>query len=186
MREKYFRSTVGFLFMSLVVILSPLMTINANAQATWVTLHEADFRPDGGDPNRFVLGNNLKGADNDVIHLKTEKVTALRDKIEIVLVASSNVRWWKGITIFKVIDAPQRPYGFEFIRYKHIDTQDDDKSDSSTPITISDLGDSAVLSFEKAKAFGAHTAMYSFWLKEKDKPFKYAGYRLTFSWERDG
>jgi hypothetical protein len=51
---------------------------------------------------------------------------------------------------------------------------------------VSDLGDSAWLTFEKAKAFGAHTPMYKFSLGVKNKASRYSGLRLTFTWERDG
>ncbi len=54
-------------------------------------------------------------------------------------------------------------------------------------MNVSDLGSLSYLTFEKAKAFGAHTPMYRFDMKgTKEKNFKYAGYRLTFTWERDG
>lgn len=178
--------TVGFF--AVLTIMSPLAATSVNAQgATWAKLEEKNFRRDGDDPDRFVIKDHVKNAqDDDVIHLKIEKVPALKDKVEIVLAASSNVRWWKGITIFKGIAAPQAAYGVRYVRFKHIDTQDDDKSESSGVIRVSDLGDSSRLVFEKAKAFGAHTEMYGFSLVDKDNKFKYAGMRLTFTWERDG
>lgn len=169
---------------SMLVLLSPLMATTAFAQRP---ISENNFRRDGDDPDRFVLSNTVKGADNDIIHLKMEKVPELKNKVEIVLVSSSNVRWWKGITIFKGFRAPEADYGVKYVRFRHIDTQDDDHSESSMAINISDLGDFSYLTFEKAKAFGVHTPMYSFFLKKKgDKDFKYAGHRLTFTWERDG
>ncbi len=110
-------TTIGFF--SLLAMLSPLMTTTANAQgATWAILEEKNFRRDGDDPDRFVIKDHVKDAqDNDVIHLKIEKVPALKDKVEIVLAASSNVRWWKGITVFKGIAAPQADYGVRYVRY---------------------------------------------------------------------
>lgn len=186
--NKYFSSIGAFVFFVLIAMLSPLSVVNANAQGvTWAKLEETNFRRDGDDPDRFVIKDHVKNAqDSDVIHLKIEKVPELRNKVEIVLVASSNVRWWKGLTIFKGIAARQAAYGVKYVRFKHIDTQDDDKSESSGVINVSDLGDYSRLVFEKAKAFGAHTEMYGFSLVDKDKKFKYAGMRLTFTWERDG
>lgn len=178
-------------FFSLVAMLSP-MTTSANAQIGILQtpngtigvdfqpmiITERSFRNDSGDPDRFCL------KDNDVIHLKMEKVSGLKDKVEIVLKSSSNVTWWKGITVFKGLrDVSDRQ---REVRLNHIDTQDDDHGPESVIINVSDLGDVSFLTFEKAKAFGAHTPMYRFDLKGKEKNFKYAGYRLTFTWERDG
>ncbi len=189
MINKSLRSIGAIGFFALLTMLSPLMATTANAQgATHAKLEEKNFRRDGDDPDRFVLKDHVKNAeDSDVIYLKIERVPALNNKVEIILAASSNVRWWKGITIFKGIAAPQAAYGVKYVRYRHIDTQDDDKSESSGVINVSDLGDFSKLVFEKAKAFGAHTEMYQFSLMDKDtKKFKYAGMRLTFTWERDG
>ncbi|MCA1592725.1 MAG: hypothetical protein LC754_08765 [Acidobacteria bacterium] len=186
----YVRSARAFAaisFFALLAMLSPLMTTTAHAQATWVRLQESNFRRDGDDPDRFVLKDNVEHAqDNDVIHLKIERVPELKNKVEIVLASSSNVRWWKGITIFKGIRAPRASYGVRYVRYRHIDTQDDDKIESSGTINISDLGDYSYLIFEKAKEFGAHTMMYQFSLTDQEGRLKYAGCRLTFTWERDG
>jgi hypothetical protein len=179
----------AIIFLALLAILLPLTATSANAQgATWAKLEESNFRRDGDDPDRFVIKDHVKNAqDSDVIHLKIERVPELKNKVEIVLASSSNVRWWKGITIFKGITAPQADYKMRYVRFKHIDTQDDDKSESSGVINVSDLGDYSYLVFEKAKAFGVHTEMYQLPLVDKDtKKFKYAGYRLTFTWERDG
>lgn len=161
---------------SLLVLLSPLMAATAFAQRE---IRESSFRPDNGDPDRYRL------FDNDVIHLKMEKVPELKDKIEIVLKTSSNISWWKGITVYKYLrDVSDRQ---KQVRLNHIDTQDDDHGPESVIINVSDLGDVSYLLFEKGKAFGVHTPMYSLFLKKKgDKNFKYAGYRLTFTWERDG
>ena len=174
---------------SLTIILAPPLTTAANAQGvTRAVLEERNFRRDGDDPDRFVIKDQVRDAqDDDVIHLKIESVPELRNKVEIVLVASSNVRWWKGITIFKGVTAPQGRFGVRYVRFKHIDTQDDDKSESSGVIDVSDLGGWSRLVFEKAKAFGVHTEMYRFDLVDiKTNKFKYAGMRLTFTWERDG
>lgn len=156
------------------------------AKAQGVTLREIHFRRDGDDPDRFRL-KEIVGGDDDVIHLKMEKVPELENKVEIVVASSSNVRWWKGITIFKGI-IRGNSLTDTIVRYKHMDTQDDDHSESSRAINISDLGDYCYLVFEKAKAFGVHSEMYRFYLKERKDAtgFKYAGYRLTFTWERDG
>lgn len=192
--KNYLRSmsvitTAGLL--SLLAMLSPLMTTTAKAQigilqtpdgSVGVDFHpiiisERSFRRDGDDLDRFRL------KDNDVIHLKMEKVQGLKDKVEIVLNSSSNVTWWKGITVFKgLTDVSDRR---REVRFRHIDTQDDDHGDSVI-MNVSDLGNFSYLTFEKAKAFGAHTPMYRFDLKGKEKNFKYAGMRLTFTWERDG
>jgi hypothetical protein len=167
-------SVVGLF--SLLMMLSPLMTTTAHAQQE---IRETSFRTDSGDPDRYRL------FDNDVIHLKIEKVPELKDKIEIVLKTSSNISWWKGITVYKYLtDVSRRE---KRVRLNHIDAQDDDHGPESVIINVSDLGDVSWLLFEKGKAFGVHTPMYSFFLKKKgDKDFKYAGHRLTFTWERDG
>ena len=173
--NKYLKSIGVIGFYSFLLLLSPLMTSNVKAQAN-ITLNESNFRRDGDDADRFVLSRNVYGADSDVIHLKKEKVPELKNKIEIVLVSSSNVRWWKGVTVFKGILARVRTDSPSEVRFKHIDTQDDDKSESSGPINISDLGDFFYLSLEKGKVGGVHTAMYNFWLKTvSEKTSKYAG-----------
>lgn len=179
-------STIGAVgFFSVLALLSPLMTTNVKAQN--ITLVESNFRRNNDDPDRFVLSKNVRGADDDVIHLKIERVPDLRNKVEIVLASSSNVRWWKGLTIFKGILAREAAYGVNYVRYKHLDTQDDDKSESSLAINVSDLGDFSYISLEKGKIGNVHTPMYKFWLKQKgEKNFKYDGMRLTFTWERDG
>jgi hypothetical protein len=179
--------TIGAIgFFSLLAMLLPLMTTTTNAQS--IELTEAKFRRDNQDLDRFRLG------DNDVIHLKMEKVRDLKDKVEIVLISSSNVTWWKGITIFKGIKRGRiadvwggGEIADKMVRFNHIDTHDDEHGPDSMTLNVSDLGDYSYLTFEKAKAFGAHTPMYKFYLKKRnDKEFKYAGYRLTFTWERDG
>ena len=186
--NKYLRSmsamtAIGVL--SLLALLSPLMTTTANAQ-TQTVITEDKFRRDGDDPDRFILKNTLRGAsDSDVIHLTIKRVAELQNKVEIVLVSSLNVRWWKGLTIFKGIRNSDAGGQMRFVRFKHIDTQDDDKSESTGVIQVRDLGDSAGLTFEKAKAFGVHTEMYVFPLSDANG-FKYGGMRLTFTWERDG
>jgi len=180
--NNYFRSISTIGFFSLLAMLLPLMTATtANAQIGIdfqpIRISESSFRRDGGDLDRFRL------KDNDVIHLKMEKVPELKDKVEIVLNSSSNVTWWKGITVFKgLTDVSNRQ---KEVRFRHIDTQDDDHNDSVI-MNVSDLGNFSYLTFEKAKALGAHTPMYRFDLKGREKNFKYAGYRLTFTWERDG
>lgn len=177
---------------SILILLSPLTVTKTVAQVPVlqtpsgqigvdfhpIIISESSFRRDGGDLDRFRM------KDNDVIHLKMEKVPELKDKVEIILNSSSNVTWWKGITVFKnLMDVSNRNTE---VRFRHIDTQDNDHSDSVT-MNVNDLGDASFLTFEKAKAFGAHTPMYQLDLKKKnDKSFKYAGMRLTFTWERDG
>ncbi len=181
MINKSLRSIGAIGFFALLTMLSPLMTTTANAQE--ITITEEKFRQDNQDLDRFRL------KDNDVIHLKMEKVPALKNKVEIVLISSSNVTWWKGITIFKGIRTGKALLEFtdKIVRFNHIDTHDDEHGPDSMTLNVSDLGDYSYLSFEKAKAFGAHTPMYKFHLKKRnDKEFKYAGHRLTFTWERDG
>lgn len=174
-------AVVAIGFFTLLLMLLPLTetTIKAKAQpGEIINISERHFRKDGDDPDRFRL------QDNDVIHLKIEKVDGLKGKIEIVLKSSSNVTWWKGITVFKTVrDVSDRTTE---VRLNHIDTQDNDHGPESITINQSDLGNSAWLTFEKAKAFGVHTPMYRFPLGVKNGVSRYAGLRLTFTWERDG
>ena len=92
--------------------------------------------------------------------------------------------WWKGITAFK--NAPLRRPGSpreNWVRLAHVDTQDDDHGPDKMLLNVNDLRDGLKLSFEKAKAFGAHTPMYTF---NVPNPRSLGGHRLTFTWERDG
>ena len=121
-----------------------------------------------------VSGHSFPGATHEVP----------RDKVEVVLVSSQNVTWWKGITAFK--NAPLRRPGApkeNWVRIGHVDTQDDDHGPDSMLLNVADLRDGLMLSFEKAKAFGAHTPMYSFKVPNTSK---LGGHRLIFTWERDG
>jgi hypothetical protein len=168
-------------FFVLLLMLSPFLSatiVKAQQPGEIIDITEKQFRPNNGDPDRFRL------EDNDVIHLQIEKADNLRGKIEIVLKSSSNVTWWKGITVFKSLrDVSNRT---NEVRLNHIATQDNDHGPKSIVLNVSDLGDSAWLTFEKAKAFGAHTPMYKFSLGVKNKASRYSGLRLTFTWERDG
>ena len=113
-----------------------------------------------------------------------ERLEVPTSKVEIVLVSSQNVTWWKGITAFK--NAPLRRPGTpkeNWVRIGHVDTQDDDHGPDSMLLDVADLRDGLMLSFEKAKAFGAHTPMYSFKVPNLSK---LGGHRLVFTWERDG
>jgi hypothetical protein len=106
------------------------------------------------------------------------------DKVEIVLVSGQGVTWWKGITAFK--NAPLRRPGAareNWVRLEHIATQDDEHGPKSMLLTAADLRDGLKLSFEKAKAFGAHTPMYTFNVPNLTR---LGGHRITFTWERDG
>jgi hypothetical protein len=157
-------------------------------------LVSASFMREGNDFDRYRL------SDRDVIRI-TEYAGALarpsnprggvritsdvpNDKVEIVLVSGQNVTWWKGITAFK--NAPLRRPGSpreNWVRLAHVDTQDDDHGPDKMLLNVADLRDGLKLSFEKAKAFGAHTPMYTF---NVPNPQQLGGARITFTWERDG
>ena len=103
---------------------------------------------------------------------------------KVIAVAARNVIWWKGITAFK--NAPLCHQGSpqeNWVRLVHIDTQDDDHGPDKMLLNVIELRDGLKLSFEKAKAFGAHTPVYSF---NVPGARRLGGSRITFTWERDG
>ena len=106
-----------------------------------------------------------------------------RDKVEISLVSGPGVTWWKGITAFRnaPLGGPGSPTE-NWVRIGHVDTQDDDHGPDSLVLGVADLRDGLMLSFEKAKAFGAHAPVYSFKVPDLAK---LGGHRITFTWERD-
>ena len=154
------------------------------------------FTGRGDDPDRYRL------SDRDVIGAALHTISShpyrgprqvdangittgvQSNQVEIVLVSGSNVTWWKGITAFK--NAPLRRPGSpreNWVRLAHVDTQDDDHGPDKMVLNVDDLRDGLKLSFEKAKAFGAHTPMYFF---NVPNPQQLGGSRITFTWERDG
>lgn len=137
----------------------------------------ASFMREGDDFDRYRL------SDRDVIRVTVQRNAVASDTVQIVLKTGQNVTWWKGITAFK--NAPLRRPGSprsNWVRLANIDTQDDDHVDEA-PLRVIDLRDGLLLSFEKAKAFGAHTPMYTF---NVPNPRSLGGQRITFTWERDG
>ncbi len=156
-----------------------------------------EYRPGGNDFDRYRLSdrdvitvnvsNNFSNpSSRDLVSWATRDYAhpVPYDKVEIVLVSGRNVTWWKGITAFK--NAPLRRPGApreNWVRLEHLATQDDEHGPKSMLLTAVDLRDGLMLSFEKAKAFGAHTPMYSFKVPNLNN---LGGHRITFTWAIDG
>ncbi len=119
-------------------------------------------------------------SDKDHIWISRTPNAVSRDKVRILLVPGGRVSWWKGITVYKKISTG-RDAG-KWRRLQHVSVEN--TNGVSRPITL-DINqlDGVALSFEKAKAFGAHTPMYVIHLDAGRTDL--AGQQVLFRWERD-
>ena len=128
-----------------------------------------------------IVTQRFRLSDGDDIIVSRKPNAVPRDRVEFVLETGPRVTWWKGITLYKNDERNGRA-----VTYKlgHVQTQDDDHGPKTLSLRMDQLPWGVVLSFEKAKAFGAHTPMYGLHLFETDDDL--AGQRITFRWEKDG
>lgn len=119
-------------------------------------------------------------SDKDHIWISRTPNAVSRDKVRILMVPGGRVSWWKGITVYKKISTG-RDAG-KWRRLQHVSVEN--TNGASRPITL-DINqlDGVALSFEKAKALGAHTPMYVFHLDAGRSDL--AGQQVLFRWERD-
>jgi hypothetical protein len=127
-----------------------------------------------------VVTQRFRLSDGDEIIVSRRPDAVPRDRVEFVLETGPRVTWWKGISIYKNEERSGRAVTYKLA---HVKTQDDDRGPKTLQLRMDQLPWGVVLSFEKAKAFGAHTPMYGLHLFETDDDL--AGQRITFRWEKD-
>ncbi|MFL6231040.1 MAG: hypothetical protein ACJ741_19870 [Pyrinomonadaceae bacterium] len=127
-----------------------------------------------------IVTQRFRLSDGDQIIVSRRPGAVPRDRVEFVLEAGPRVTWWKGITLYK-----HEERGGKIVTYRldHVQTQDNDRGPKTLRLRMDQLPWGVVLSFEKAKALGAHTPMYGLQLFETDDDL--AGQRITFRWEED-
>jgi hypothetical protein len=127
-----------------------------------------------------IVTQRFRLSDGDDIIVSRRPGAVPRDRVEFVLEAGPRVTWWKGVTLYKNDERGGRAVTY---RLDHVHTQDDDRGPKTLSLRMDQLPWGVVLSFEKAKAFGAHTPMYGLFLFETQDDL--AGQRITFRWEKD-
>ncbi|MFN2480139.1 MAG: hypothetical protein ABR554_01470 [Pyrinomonadaceae bacterium] len=127
-----------------------------------------------------VVTQRFRLSDGDDIIVSRKPNAVARDRVEFVLETGPRVTWWKGISVYKNDDRNGRVVTFKL---DHVHTQDNDHGPKTFQLRMDQLPWGVVLSFEKAKALGAHTPMYGLQLFETDDDL--AGQRITFRWEKD-
>lgn len=127
-----------------------------------------------------IVTQRFRLSDGDDIIVSRKPNAVARDRVEFVLETGPRVTWWKGISLYKNDERNGR-----IVTYKlnHVQAQDDDHGPKTLQLRLDQLPWGVVLSFEKAKALGAHTPMYGLQLFETDDDL--AGQRITFRWEKD-
>ena len=141
-------------------------------------LHLDRYTGAWGSGNIVTQRFHLSDGDDIIVSRKPNAVA--RDRVEFVLETGPRVTWWKGISLYKNDERNGRAVTY---RLGHVQTQDDDRGPKTLTLRMDQLPWGVVLSFEKAKAFGAHTPMYGLELFETDDDL--AGQRITFRWEKD-
>jgi len=119
-------------------------------------------------------------SDGDDIIVSRQPNAVARGGVEFVLLTGPRVTWWKGLTLYKNDVRNGKVITFKL---DHVQTQDNDHGPKTLRLRMDQLPWGVVLSFEKAKAFGAHTPMYGLLFFETDDDI--AGQRITFRWEKD-
>ncbi|MFL6231356.1 MAG: hypothetical protein ACJ741_21485 [Pyrinomonadaceae bacterium] len=120
-------------------------------------------------------------SDGDIITLRKEPRAVASDQIEFVLETPLNVTWWKGLTL---AHQTYRSEG-ETRAIQSVFTENESHRSHSIIVRAYDqlAPTGYMLVFSKAKALGAHTEMYR--LPVGDTRYL-RGYRLTFTWDKDG
>src|SRR5215213_1143083 len=112
-----------------------------------------------------LVTQRLSLSDGDKLIVSRKPNAVPHDRVEFVLETGPRVMWWKGISLYK-----HEERGGKLVTYKlnHVHTQDADHGPKSLILRMDQLPWGVVVSFEKAKAFGAHRPMYGLFLYETD------------------
>lgn len=133
-----------------------------------------------GRSGNFVAQIFRNLSDGDDIWVSRQPDAVARDRVRILLVPGARVTWWKGITFYKRITSG-RDAG-KWRRLEHVSVENTNGVSRAITLEINQL-DGVALSFEKAKALGAHTPMYVMYLETRRADL--AGQQVTFRWEKD-
>jgi len=127
-----------------------------------------------------ITTQRFRLSDGDDIIVSRQPNAVPRDSVEFVLETGPRVTWWKGLSLYKNDLRNGKVVTFKL---DHVQTQDNDHGPKTLRLRMDQLPWGVVISFEKAKAFGAHTPMYGLHFFETDDDI--AGQRITFRWEKD-
>lgn len=112
---------------------------------------------------RLPTALNVDG--NEVVETLDPLSYGMVRQFEVYFSASDKVSWWKGIKIFD-------KNGKEYL----MTTQDNDRGPKKMTFNVDDFGHEIKIEFWKAKVFGAHTLVRTYYVT------RLPAYRYTYKW----
>ncbi len=135
----------------------------------------------GTEPGDVTTQTFRNLSDKDEIRVTRGRYRSIEpNRIVINFRVAQDVKWRKGITVYKKISSG--PDQGKWRRLQHVYTQNCTACAQTISLRVNEL-DGVALSFEKAKAFGAHTPMYVIYLDSRRTDL--GGQQITFIWEKD-